>query len=350
MPLNSRNLRRAALKRLPRPSGSITAADRRMVLRRYPAIWSGPYAPFEPVAAGSAEGSFGAAVGTTEGSFGEDQATAEGSFGEGVLRETPTKLVAGDPGTGLYDASWQIDSRISGQTPAATMPMYDTLDHTTPSYVRNTSCWAADLDLTGISPWNSQSTATRCGTMISPRHILWSHHSSNYVDDGETIRFVTGDNTVVTRTVDTSLQISSTDIRIGVLTADVPDTIGFYKILPSDYTDVFPDRAVGAPLLVVDQEKQAVVHDVVYLGGPGSHGEPTDSTRASFYELLVSGDSGHPAFLVLDGELVLLGSHRTATSFPHLAAYISSINTAMTTLGGGYQLTTVDLSGFHDLS
>jgi len=48
----------------------------------------------------------------------------------------------------------------------------------------------------------------------------------------------------------------------------------------------------------------------------------------------------------INGELVLQGAQSTTRSNSNIAGAITEINAAMTALGGGYQLTTVDLSGF----
>lgn len=45
-----------------------------------------------------------------------------------------------------------IDSLIEGKVPAASMRLYSTQDHTTPSYTRDTSCWANDSNYFGMSP------------------------------------------------------------------------------------------------------------------------------------------------------------------------------------------------------
>lgn len=73
------------------------------------------------------------------------------------------------------EASDAIDNRIAGLN-ATTKPIFSTQDHNTPLYVRNTGCWANNLDLTPISPWNSTEANFRAGVLISPRHILFAAH------------------------------------------------------------------------------------------------------------------------------------------------------------------------------
>ena len=77
---------------------------------------------------------------------------------------------------------------------------------------------------------------------------------------------------------------------------------------------------------------------------------PTSGPRTAYYENFIMGDSGSPCFCILDSEAVLLtvvsvGNAGAGTS---VAAFRDDINAAMTSLGGGYQLTTMDLSSFPD--
>jgi len=245
-----------------------------------------------------------------------------------------------------------VDPRIAGLTPSVAKPIFTTRDHTTPNYVRNTGCWAYDLDLTCISPWNSYGGAYRGGTLISPRHAIWAHHYP--IADGSTLRFVTTDNQVVDRTVVSSQQIGSSDIRLGVLNEDVPDSIGFAKILPDDWADYLPNDGAGLPILSTDGmsgDENALVFDSVNLYHDivitvyVTMGPPADATRLGFWEDLIEGDSGNPRFLVIGDELVLLAAvYSIVGNEPAdaIVAYAADINAAMS----GYQLTRIDLSGY----
>lgn len=242
-----------------------------------------------------------------------------------------------------------IDSAIDGLTPNTSKPIYSTQNHLTSTYVRNTSCWAYGLDLTPISPWNSMAGNLRAGTLVSPRHIVFAAHYT--INNGSTIRFITADNQVVSRTL-VSQMSGGGDLRVGLLDSDVPETIGFVKVLPSNWANYFPSLSFvyRVPTLVVDQEEKALVNDLRSLsGGSASFAQPQDVTRYGFFELIIDGDSGNPAFLIINGELVLICTwqYGGAGSGPSLTYYASTINAAMTALGGGYQLTVVDLSGLN---
>lgn len=251
-------------------------------------------------------------------------------------------------------ASDAIDTRISGKTPSAAKPIYSTQNHAAATYVRNTGCWAADLDLTCCSPWNSSGANTRAGTLISPRHIAFAEHYQ--IGVGATVRFVAGDNTVVDRTMTARQSLSGgsgyeTDITIGLLDSDVPESISFARVLPANWATYLPSlsHALRVPCLVLDQEEKALVADLTSLGSMASFAQPNDATRLSFYESIISGDSGNPAFLIDSSGLILVTTWTFggAGSGPDYSDWLTGLNAILTSLGGGYQLTAADLSGFN---
>lgn len=243
------------------------------------------------------------------------------------------------------------------------MRLFSTQDHSTPTYVRNTDNWAAIhvQALTAISPWNSDGTFQKAGILVSPRHVLFSTHFKPA--NSSTMRFVTADNTVITRTLSSTVSLPDTaslypDITIGVLDSDVPGTISYAKVLPSGFETKLPaDLAIQRiPCAATDQEEKLLVMDVQNLPAnqsafatPVTTLTPIDAIRLNFNEGLVSGDSGNPAFWFINGDIVILTMWSTRAlggSGGPVAALRSEINAAMATLGGGYQLTTVDLSTF----
>jgi hypothetical protein len=252
-----------------------------------------------------------------------------------------------DPGSVREDATAAIDERIA--VPGKVKTIYSIQDHITPIYTRNVNCWVAGLDLTCISPWNSYGINTRAGTLISPRHLMWANHYS--IPNGTVIRFVDADNNVVIRSILNSQQIGATDLRVGVLDSDVAGC-SHAKVLPDNWADYIPSSGLSIPVFILDQEEKALVVDVSSLSSSTKtiFGIPTDTTRLSFYETIVSGDSGNPAFLVIDDQLVVLTvlTYGGAGSGTAIHAYKTEIEDAMVALGGGYStLTEIDLDGFN---
>lgn len=269
----------------------------------------------------------------------------------GTVNTVFSGYVSGSLSKHISDA---LDARLVGLTPANAKPIFTTQNHSSPSYVRNTGCWTSGVDMTCISPWNSAGVATRAGTLISPRHIIFCAHYP--IDNGSTIRFVDANNNIVTRTMVTKLTHPNyspyyPDISIGVLDSDVPNTIGFAKILPSNWASYLPSLSTSRriPCLVLDQEEKALIADLYSLSTTVNLLNPSNSTRLLYYEDMITGDSGNPVFLIINGQLVILtaitfGGAGSGTS---VAYHKDAINTMMAGLGGGYSLTEVDLSGFN---
>jgi hypothetical protein len=254
-----------------------------------------------------------------------------------------------------------INGLIEGKNAATSLTVFSTQDHAAPTYVRNVNHWAAAhvQKLTCCSPWNSDGSFTKAGTLISPRHVVFATHFLPAVSS--TIRFIATDNTIVTRTITALESIPVTaslypDITIGVLDSDVPSSISFAKVLPDGWEAKLDVSAAAPPVVCTDQEEKFLIRSVYRIDTlqPDAFAyftSPPDLAYSSFYENLVSGDSGNPCFFLINGDLVILTVWSTGIggSGTSIAAFKSEINTIMTNLGGGYQLTEVDLSGFSNL-
>lgn len=262
-------------------------------------------------------------------------------------------------GSAAKNAKTSVDTLLGSLTSSA-MLLFSTQDHVTPVYVRNIAQWAwptpaatATVDLTCISPWNSLYAGLRAGTLITPRHIIFAKHFP--LNAGETIRFITKANAVVTATIAATAWVdSTTDLMIASLTADVAATITPCKVLPSTWRNYFYGAAnLGGriPVICTDQEEKGLVHDlnVIPNGSEAQFIKPVDAERLVFYEDLITGDSGNPAFIILNGVLVLIccwhgGGGGTG---PHVGDNIAPINAAINVLNpsAGYALSQFDLEG-----
>ncbi|XP_046328945.2 uncharacterized protein LOC124112828 [Haliotis rufescens] len=265
---------------------------------------------------------------------------------------------------GLYGAiTHGIDDRLKAIkarniSVALAKKVYTKQDHANKVYVRNKDCWAYGLDLTSISPWNSNLANRKAGTLVSPRHALWARHYS--IKLNSTIRFVDQDNNVVERRVVKSKTVSGPnlhgifgqDIVVGELDSDVPSSISFSKVMPRNLTTFRVPYTMHIPAMSTDQEEKALVDDFYYYSAvnAGLRVPLTTSIRHDYYERKIGGDSGNPTFFIIDNQLVLLfvfttGGAGGGTSINH---YFDQINEIMAKEGGGYQLTEMDLSKFLD--
>ena len=273
---------------------------------------------------------------------------------------------------------------VSGMTKAVNGGVYTSQNHETATYLRNPSLWCADVvnELTSISPWNSEHQNRVGGTLITKRHIITSAHAALSISSVPLIvRFVDADSNVHTRTIigsktsDDWARRNLSDFRIYTLDSDLPDSIKPCKILPSNWKNYLPDlNDTRPPQLVLDQEEKALVADLRRVDTKLSYGAyPIDTNRQILSEPLIGGDSGNPAFFIVDpnpedsnvsSQLVLnyvltFGGSGSGSS---LASSISLLNSAIAgadadaslrlgeSINTGYTVTEADFSYYTDYS
>lgn len=243
---------------------------------------------------------------------------------------------------------------LIGSHTANDMPIYSVQNHTGATYTRNTSCWAYALNLTAISPWNSRGGQTRGGVAITPRHVLVAKHYPLSVSD--TVRFVTAGNVVVDRTVDAIYNVPeivtySKDVQIVRLDSDLPASITPVKFLPANAYEYLPSwDAWQLPLIYTNQsERMACAQSKISPQSVVDYIVSTVTTEPPYgvmYEQVIVGDSGSPAFVVINGTPVLICHWTFAGMGAAHHVMLTEIASALTTLGGGHTLSTVDLSAF----
>lgn len=245
-------------------------------------------------------------------------------------------------------ASSALDALIAGKTLATNGPVFSTQDHTNSVYVRSPSCWLRDFDLSCVSPWCSAPLTSFSATLISPLHALIAKHTKFSYQPGVTIRFITSDNIVVNSIVSALQDLTNYDLTVCLLDAAVT-SIAPAKVMAAGYAAKFP-ASFRVPAACFDQFEDITVMDLNFLSGGLTAGltTPTDSQRLAFYRLKIVGDSGNPVFLIIRNQPVLLTIFTTPTAGADVAGARLAVNSAMTTLGGGYQLTTAAIDVFSD--
>jgi hypothetical protein len=278
----------------------------------------------------------------------EVQAAFGTETGASVL--TLTGYVNGSLAKSMSDSLWPL---ASGKN-ATHLPVYTAQN---PNYVRNADCWVSSLDWTGVSPWNSSFANLRAGTAISPRHIVFAWHYQ--IPVGSEIHFVTADNQIVSRTLVASQSASFnyvSDTTVGLLNADLPPSIKFYKIFPDNLHDYFGSLNTFPQIPVVgfDQQEKALMKRLTRFAFNQSFPEEEfehpvlqDSTQyPSLTETIIGGDSGNPVFGVVNNEPILLTHWTTQQTGPPFHSMKQLLDDLMTSLGGGYTTTTINLTGF----
>jgi peptidoglycan hydrolase-like protein with peptidoglycan-binding domain len=258
----------------------------------------------------------------------------------------------------------EIDSRINSLVVNnTTKNLWEVRGNGTGGWKANTANWTTKgtpLDWTGVSAWNSDFNGNaagyyKVGTLVSPRHIVFANHFR--IENGSSIIFIDKNGVIVSKKVAAYKTITGTDIAIALLDSDVPSTISFYPVLTKSQWETYlkdgsTDASLNLPFILFDKEDNVLVHvtNKNKLFDPAAtavnHDKPAAGKRLEFSEDVISGDSGNPGFVLVGGQPVLIFTNFDVKSSPALSYYFDQINAAMTSLGGGYQLSTLDLSGF----
>jgi hypothetical protein len=242
-------------------------------------------------------------------------------------------------------------------SPVKTKTLFSTKNHTTSLYIRDTNVWTYNIiDLTSVSVWNSVNGSARCGTLISPRHIIYAAHYPLTI--GSSLRFVDNNNNVITRQITNKLTAPNNknyypDYEIGILDSDVPNSITPAKFLPDNWTtkltSIISELSL-VPTIYTNQNEEVFTSDWVKDDGMIRCSAPTVQSRLDFFSMLIAGDSGHPCFIMVPGSnapvILTVWTYGISGSGTSLFRHKTNINSLMTSLGGGYQLTEVDLSAF----
>lgn len=274
---------------------------------------------------------------------------------------------------GMHTGS-KIASLIHGKNPLTTMPLYTRQDHhVSPygEYERNPDFWASGLgsQLTCISPANTTDAVNGRwyligATAITKRIVVMVNHSNFYVPNGQEIRFVTMDDTVVSIAVLASMQVGDSDIQLGVLASDLPPAIKPCLIPPADFRDYFPKKLFavdgvskgGVLALLLDQEEKGIVGDLSAINRKGVElGLPRDAHASSFHEAAQGGDSGNPGFFIIDGQLMLVMALKNTSGYgfsvfgdnwENFNDVVDQLNSIAGVSGEDYQPKIANLGGF----
>ena len=153
----------------------------------------------------------------------------------------------------------------------------------------------------------------------------------------------------------TSSRVLTSDVRIGTLNSDLPESITSYSVLPVGWEDYLTELR-NIPILYTksnliyprDWTYSASYFDPTYH--PTVFSLTSVGTWASISQNVVSGDSSKPIFTLIDGETVLLGVNwqqvfSNGANAPLIGGRWTDLVEAIM---DPYELTTVDLSGFNN--
>ena len=299
-------------------------------------------------------------------------------------------------GSVKQNVNTNFSALVSGHSGSdSDLAIYSTMDHTTTNYVRNTNSWAYPLDLTCCSVWNSSGANRKAGTLITPKHLLLATHYS--VSTGTVFRFVDSTNGIYERTAVAVKNITgydlsatnlypqlsgydsdteSTDYFLVQLSTELPAEITPARRFPANWISYLPYTENGSarrqenfPILMTDQYERATIGEsfdiglstaVNYNADYGDYAPPwmfsppnilfqRRITYVPFFRNKISGDSGSPMLVYIDGQPIITGTLTGGgggSAAMSLAWCYEKVQAAIDLWGDTNQWEVVDLSGF----
>lgn len=206
--------------------------------------------------------------------------------------------------------------------------------------------WTRRIDFSGVS-WSQR----QAGTAITPRHIVLAAHYQ--IGPGKVITFHERSGAVHSRVVEKAIAFRGqkvpiekrSDIAVALLDKPLPPTIKTYRLLPprEDYGQTLE----GCPVLVTEQNRRVFIHRISRSSGKFLSFRKHSEFPEELYKSLIKGDSGHPSFLLVGGEPVLVETHTGGGGgsgpFYSSPAYFEALKEAVAELDPTYQIQTVPL-------
>ncbi len=159
--------------------------------------------------------------------------------------------------------------------------------------------WTSGLDFTGVS-WNE----TTCATLIAPSYVVMAAHYKRGM--GSPVMFHDRNGKPYERYITSYRELNAVgDIAIGKLNLPVPSDIKAYRFANA------ADAAPGTAVITTDQTLTASIHEIAAVMGPRIAFKYSQQIPPIYRRNLVSGDSGHPTFILKNGDLRLLETHTT---------------------------------------
>jgi hypothetical protein len=168
-------------------------------------------------------------------------------------------------------------------------------------------------------------------------------------------------------TVVSGAPVGATDLYIAHLSAPLPSSIKYYKVLPSNFASYAPGgNLINWPMVNSctignggAQQHQALVQDVTSSSASSNtefgYLESSETNRIPYTFQTYSGTSGSPCFAIILGEPIVLGCLHTTVQITSISLNFAAVNQVLSNaptatpagVGSSYQLTPVDLSSFH---
>ncbi|MBS0656768.1 MAG: hypothetical protein JSR82_00815 [Verrucomicrobia bacterium] len=231
-----------------------------------------------------------------------------------------------------------VETRAAGKRGAEALAVYS--KYSPPGeFVRSSTAWATEFDFSGLSVWNTANLDGTggnrgYGTLIAKRVVVLAHHF--HPGPGSSLVFLGRDQQLVWRKLVDTARVGQTDICLGLLDREVPDTVAIYPLLSlayladlPPYVAQLPADARLVPLIALNQKREALVHEWIEAAENVVHRPAQAPPLAPLAAPVIIGDSGAPIFLPLGRQLVLLGCNHTSNTAPFLTWKMNDLEAIM---------------------
>jgi hypothetical protein len=189
-------------------------------------------------------------------------------------------------------------------------------------------------------------------TMISPRHYLRAHHVGT---PPGMIAFLDTNNVIYWRTYVQQVLLDTNDFSdtdVGILNADLPPSVGFLRVIPTNFANYLPTtnyvQGVG-----MNQDMKLFGQPMLLAGVTWDSSVAVPFGLGTNWNITIrSGDSSNPEMLLISNQLVLVSHNFQPTDGPNYAYLIDAINQKMhylstnNNVGTDYQLTSFSLTNW----
>jgi len=188
--------------------------------------------------------------------------------------------------------------------------------------------WTRKFDASGIS-----FNVTQTCTLVTRQHVVMAAHYKRKVPSSVVFHDRKGKR--LERVLVAARNVHG-DCAVGLLNEPVPAGYRVYPLLAP--SEGLAERLKGEFVLVTDQKKRLFVHEVVGVSGDRISLRYDAKKKLGYGKILVSGDSGNPSFIMVNGEPALIETHHTggagAGPFYGSATLIKKLKEQISALGG----------------
>ena len=190
-------------------------------------------------------------------------------------------------------------------------------------------------------------------TMVSPRHYLCASHMH---PEGYLAAFLGTNNVIYWRKTLQRTDVDN-DTSIGVLDADLPASVGYLPVLPTNFSRYLPTNGLSAVQGIGMNQDMRLFSQPMNFGNPAfvqwnSAAASPLGVSTNWNVAIRGGDSSDPEMLLINQQLVLVSHNFFAGGGPNYALQFDAINKAMHYLstnnhaGTDYQLTPISLTNW----